>query len=286
MKKWGLSLILIVCLLSACTSQEAAAPGPEVEEEPGQAAAIIPLSAMHVVPSQYFEEDFLISVGMPLSYGMSEATYPVLYMLDGNIEFGIGASLAPLLAYGQEAPEVIVVGIGYVVSDIMQIVQLRTRDLPPTATEEGGGGADNLIKFIEEELKPFIEENYRADPESEILFGHSLGGLFTTYVLFQNPEAFDRYIIGSPSYDWDNNVAFTFEEDFAAANNDLPARVFMGVGGMEGDLYADAEAMVQLLIDRNYPNLDLELYVYDEGMHFSTLGGTIGQGLMAVLSNP
>ena len=286
MKRWLLILIVLTCFLSACASTETPTPVPEIEEEPGVPAAIVPLSEMHIVASDYFEEDFLISVAMPLSYGFSDQTYPVLYMLDGNIEFAIGASLAPLLAFGQEAPEVIVVGIGYVVSDIMQVLELRTRDLPPTATEIGGGGADNLMKFIDEELKPFIEENYSTDTEIEILFGHSLAGLFTTYALFQEPEAFDYYIIGSPSLEWDDKVMFTFEEDYAAKNSDMPAKVFIGVGALEGELFTNTQEMAQQLMDRNYPNLNIEVYVYEGGMHFSTLGGTIGQGLMSVLSSP
>jgi predicted alpha/beta superfamily hydrolase len=241
---------------------------------------------MHVLASAYFEEQLLITVALPMSYGATDQTYPVLYMMDGNFEFPIGAMLAPLLAYGQEAPEVIVVGIGYAVTDIAQIISLRWRDLPPTVTDEGGGGADNLILFIEEELKPFIAENYRVDPENEILFGHSLAGLFATYSLFQAPDGFKYYIIGSPAYQWDEEVVFSYEEAYATDNSSLAARVFFGIGALETERLLLTEQMAQTLLGRDYPGLEIEVYVFQDGMHFSTLGGTIGQGLMWVLSVP
>lgn len=286
MKTRFITLVVSAIFLSACTSAVSPTPLRIIEEELGPPPAKIPLSATHVVSSEYFEEDFLIAVGLPFAYGVSyQETYPVLYMLDGNIEFGIGAPIAQLLNFNNEAPAVIVVGIGYDIDNIMEMVDLRTRDLSPTSTDMGGGNADNLIKFINEELKPFIAENYDANLESQILFGHSLAGLFATYTLFQDPTAFDSYIIGSPAYAWDDNVIFTFENNYAAGNSDMPARVFIGVGELEAGM-SNTQKMFQRLTDRNYPGLDLEIYIYEDGTHFSTLGGTIGQGLLSVLSSP
>src|SRR5690606_39393109 len=40
------------------------------------------------------------------------------------------------------------------------------------------GGGRNFLNFIEKELIPFIDKNYRTEP-NRILVGHSLGGLLT-----------------------------------------------------------------------------------------------------------
>ncbi|MFD6207743.1 MULTISPECIES: alpha/beta hydrolase-fold protein [unclassified Peribacillus] len=60
-------------------------------------------------------------------------------------------------------------------------------------------GAENFLKFIEEDLNPEIDKRFKVDQNSQTLFGHSLGGLFAIYVLFENPYAFQTYIAGSPS---------------------------------------------------------------------------------------
>jgi predicted alpha/beta superfamily hydrolase len=115
----------------------------------------------------------------------------------------------------QEVPEMVIVGIGYPVNDFRQALGLRTRDLTPTKddawieellkltqgdfTNDGSGSADNFLKFIREELKPFIKANYRIDAEDSSISGHSFGGLFGLYALLHAPNTFKRYIISSPS---------------------------------------------------------------------------------------
>ncbi len=284
MKRWSILFSTFVILMAACTPTPTLEP---VSEEPESSpAAIVPFSEMHILSSDNYENDFLITVGFPLSYGASDQTYPVLYMLDGNIEFAIGQSLAPLMAFGQEAPEVIVVGIGYAVEDIMQVLELRARDLPPTETDMGGGGAEAFLAFITDELKPYVEENFAVDTGKEILFGHSDAGLFATYAMFQDPGGFEYYIIGSPTYYWDDGVMFSYEAQYAAANSDLSAKVFIGVGAAEEFVYPMTQQMVDAVVGREYPSLSLELMIFEDGLHFSTLGGTMGQGLFSVLSMP
>jgi len=44
---------------------------------------------------------------------------------------------------------------------------------------------------------PQLAAKYRFSGE-HALFGHSAGGMFAVYALFQRPGAFDKMIIGSP----------------------------------------------------------------------------------------
>src|SRR6185437_4614466 len=61
----------------------------------------------------------------------------------------------------------------------------------------GGGAA--FEAFLLEDLKPFIEAHYPADPRRSVLFGHSAGGLFAANVFADRPDAFYGYVIGSAS---------------------------------------------------------------------------------------
>jgi predicted alpha/beta superfamily hydrolase len=61
------------------------------------------------------------------------------------------------------------------------------------------------LAFLRDELKPWLQERYGADPDDSMFFGDSLGGLFATYVLLNEPTTFRRYGIGGPALDWDND---------------------------------------------------------------------------------
>ena len=52
------------------------------------------------------------------------------------------------------------------------------------------GGADQFLRFIEKELKPWVDERYRMNGYS-ILMGHSLSGLFGMHAFVTQPDAFD-----------------------------------------------------------------------------------------------
>ena len=73
--------------------------------------------------------------------------------------------------------------------------------LPPARADGGPGGrADAFIDFMESELVPFIEAEYRAGPY-RMISGHSLGGLLVTYAAFLRPGVFDVHLAQSPYLD-------------------------------------------------------------------------------------
>ncbi len=125
--------------------------------------------------------------------------YPVIYVLDGSQNFyAITGMLKQLLPW--QIPNSIIVGI---------INTNRTRDFTPTNVpfqrgheSETSGGASNFIKFIDEELKPFINNKYPTENNSTII-GHSTGGLFVLYSFLYHENSFDNYLAIDPSLWWD-----------------------------------------------------------------------------------
>ena len=95
------------------------------------------------------------------------------------------------------------------------------------------GGAGRFLAFLRDELKPWVRERYGVDPDDSAFFGYSLGGLFATYVLLNEPATFRRYGIGSPPLGWDNGAMFDHEAEYARTHDDLPAKVFFSVGANE-----------------------------------------------------
>ena len=61
----------------------------------------------------------------------------------------------------------------------------------------------------------------------------SLGGLFGLYTLFNQPDTFNRYIVGSPSIWWGDRAIMKDAEEFVASEKAPDAKVFMSVGALE-----------------------------------------------------
>ena len=130
-----------------------------------------------------------------------------------------------MMAFGDQIPEVIIVGITYNGS-FDDWYKKRIRDFCPTESYAvqafpGGGGADNFLKFIQNELIPVIDANYRVVPGERVMVGYSLGGLFGAYAMFESPELFNRNILISPSFWWDNRMIFDSEDIFSQNNLSL-----------------------------------------------------------------
>jgi predicted alpha/beta superfamily hydrolase len=121
--------------------------------------------------------------------------------------------------------------------------------MPPTlrpfsATQTGGygpeyqkvsGGGPKFRDFLERELIPWVDREYRTVPGDRTLVGHSYGGLFSSWVLVTKPELFQRYVVVSPSLWYDDHLVSGLEERYAASHRRLSARVYLCVGSREGD---------------------------------------------------
>jgi predicted alpha/beta superfamily hydrolase len=60
-----------------------------------------------------------------------------------------------------------------------------------------GGGAENFLSFLSDELFPIVDEKYPTR-DYRVLIGHSYGGLFVVYALTSRPELFRAYLACSP----------------------------------------------------------------------------------------
>ncbi len=152
---------------------------------------------VHHLRSTVLNEDRRVLVRVPASYAGSNARYPVVYLLDGHepLLSHVPGQLDALSANGA-APEMILVSIANID---------RWRDFTPTriAARPNTGGAEAFLDFIEKELQPYIERNYRIQPY-RIFLGHSLGGLLVTHSLLNRPHLFQAHVAASPVLHWDN----------------------------------------------------------------------------------
>lgn len=159
-----------------------------------------------------------VDVWLPEGYD-STATYPVLYMHDGAMlfdstttwnkqEWGVDETLGQLIEAGETTP-CIVVGVWNsgkgrhgdyfprkafekLPQEIQAGMKAKARELESLADDQDPLRADRYLKFLVEELKPFIDSQYatKPGPEDTFVSGSSMGGLISMYAICEYPEVF------------------------------------------------------------------------------------------------
>ena len=202
------------------------------------------------VNSDIVGDVFRIFVSKPVSG--SQEKFPALCVLDGNPFFPIAVGVQRILAWGAEAPNAYVIGIGYPTEQgELAAFMKRGRDYVPTDGGEfgkiaSGGqepGAKNFLRFIVEELKPLLLSRYAIRDDDMTLFGASLGGLFGAWTLLTAPATFRRYILCSPTLGWNNDEVWQWEAACASQHRDIQASVFVSAGGLESPAEARRNAI-------------------------------------------
>ncbi len=132
-------------------------------------------------------------VSLPDAYSATGEPYPVLYMMDGELNFNSGAigGLRYAASLG-EIPEFIIVGIEN--TD-------RSQDIFPEEVtyadgSKAGGRADRYLDFVQSELIPYIDRTYRTQPY-RVLYGTSNTGFTAVHALFHRPELASAFIAAS-----------------------------------------------------------------------------------------
>ena len=125
--------------------------------------------------------------------------YPVVYVLDGGAFFPLLSAYYHALRWGEEVPQLILVGISYG-SDRFAGGNYRASDFTaPAADREWWGGAPKFQQALADEILPRVESAYPADPERRVLLGQSLGGQFVLYSALTRPELFFGHIASNPA---------------------------------------------------------------------------------------
>ena len=252
------------------------------------------------VPDPASGRDYEVFVSLPASYETSpQRRYPVLYVTDADYAFPIIRQIARRVNLnGPVIGEFILVGLSYSSGD--SGTASRNRDYTPTpngprrssAFVHGGGAAYQT--YLKSHALPFIEQRFRADPQRRIFLGHSYGGLLGAQVLFTEPTLFSAYVLGSPSFWYDRRHMLKMEADYARTHQDLPAQVFMYIGGWEvpgpdrrntsdADMVADVRTMEQALKSRAYPHLRVSSVVLQDEDHLTVAPVGFTRALTAVL---
>ena len=203
-------------------------------------------------------DDFTIYIHFPPGYDTSKTKYPVLYMTDGDWNMTVAMNCFNMLRQDYHiTTEPLIVGIGYGTRP-----NKRSRDLDPSK------GGPNFLSFIQTEVMPFIQKQYRISDE-KALYGYSLGGMFTTYVLFEHPGSFNMIGIGAPGNN--GNDLLPEAQKYFTNHKDLDGKVFLGVGSYEHMVVKNIAEFKSYVEKQNCKNFNLSTAITPNAAHGAAL---------------
>ncbi len=212
-------------------------------------------------------------VYLPPDYNSSlERRYPVLYLHDGQNLFDSATAfagnewgldeLAEELIESGEIQSLIIVGV-------YNAGERRLSEYTHVRDRRGRGGrAKAYARLLVEDLKPFIDSEYRtlADVSNTGLGGSSLGGLATLYLGLHFPQIYGKLIVMSPSIWWANRAIL---REVRKLRRKSDQKIWLDIGTSEGQNPAscvkNAEDLCEALLSKGW-RLGHDLrFVEDQG---------------------
>ncbi len=162
-----------------------------------------------------FESDIVddrnIDIWLPEGYGETEQRYRVLYMHDGQNVFNpatsyngndwmVDETMTELMASGEVEPTIVVAVWNNGAKRFPEYMPQKPAEVMNSDEVREGvmryAGvpimSDEYLRFLVEELKPYIDSAYQTRPEPEYtsIMGSSMGGLISLYAISEYPEVF------------------------------------------------------------------------------------------------
>lgn len=216
------------------------------------------------ITAKSLDETVTVQVALPDTYNHSHNfSYPLLIVLDGTTQFDHLVSSNKFLSNYAITPEMIVVG-----------VNVRDRLKYYTHTEHKDfkgrtGQAKAFEQFITTELVSLLAEKYRVAPYT-LVFGHSLSGLFSSYLLFNSTNKINAAISISPSLWYDDMELVRNYQQYPIYNSDSAKRWYLSLASEPGKMKIAYQAMLAKLEQNKGKSLVWSTSYFPDETHDST----------------
>jgi len=242
--------VVLTALLGLAAGLLPAGQNP-AQSPPGSALAVGLKASLE---SKILQETREVWIRLPDGYDGSSDRYPVLIQLGAGPHFLYTAAIVELLARNAHMPEMIVAALPE------PTPRHHYRDSTPTRVDylPASGGAPDFLRFLKEELIPWLETNYRTQP-FRVLCGHGLSGLFAVYAFFESPGTFGGILTDGASLTFDNSMILPFAEG-KPAEAGIRGLLYLGVGN-ERETIPGLQAFTRVLEKKAFPRLEWEMAV-------------------------
>lgn len=230
-------------------------------------------------------QEYVLYVCLPRGYEDTTRNFPAIYVLDGQWDFALVHALYGQQYYDGFIPGAIIVGITWG-GENPDYDKRRAFDLTPTDVGKPNdfGNASNFLGFIKNEAIPYIDSRFRTKRDDRALIGSSFGGLFVLYTLLKESEVFNRYILTSPAWNWDNSVIYKYIYEFSNTKLKRQIRLYMAVGEYED--VKGFEKLKKTLEELKLDNLEIETKVIQGAGHSGAKAEGFTRGLQFVFARP
>ncbi len=192
-----------------------------------------------------------IIVWLPPDYDSSaERYYPVLYLQDGQNIFDPATS-----AFGgdwqiDETTDSLIKSESIQSIIIVGIYNTQNRSMEYDNTELG----HTYLKFIIEELKPFIDRNYNTLPDKQntAIAGSSSGGLISFIMTWENPDVFSKAACLSTPFKISNIDYVAPVKTYSGARKNIKLYIDNGGIGLEQQLQPGIDEIIAALKHQGY----------------------------------
>ncbi len=240
----------IIASLSSLLAQERGS-----EEHEQRSNLELPNIKVILIKDTQNDRQYELYIKLPEKYAESgNKKHPVIYyadaiwhveMLSGSAEYILEDAILVGISWQKDIDKDLLEERGAHVSRFRDYT-VRPHSNPEIQAKYQLGHASDHLEFIRNDVIPYVEENYRTDPQNSTYFGYSASGLFGAYILSSRPETFKNYLIGSPSL---RGVIPLLTELIADKN--LKANVFITNGSKEQELGEYAKEFVAILENKN-----------------------------------
>ncbi len=170
-----------------------------------------------------------VRVWLPPGYETDpKARYPVLYMHDGQNVFDPNTSFLGAEWRADEVADSLIRA-----GKIREILIVAVANTPQRSREYSDGEmGQKYLNFLVNELKPFIDRNYRTRPERAhtAVMGSSMGGLISFLAGWYYPEVFSMAACLSPAFIWNDFHSVQLVRNYRGPQKNI--RIYMDNGGL------------------------------------------------------
>lgn len=278
-----ITVALVFATLTLIASSALATPSPY----PMPRTQAIPITDK-VTGGQY-----TLYIKVPEEYETNKDTplkhYPVIYTTDAQWHMDLLSGVTAFLM-----PDVILVGVSWqhnMPSDIVyghrrpfasrfKDYSFVAHDNPDVQAKYHFGQADKHIRFLQDDIIPYVEQHYRTMPDKRAYLGYSMGAEFGAYIMLNAPTTFRYYVLGSPSLD---DTSFKFLKALTVSpstKQTVTTDAFVSIGELETTRMALTKDFVALLEAKATRGISVNgLHIMKDSDHTSAVPETFSRGV-------
>lgn len=192
----ALLFIFLGCLYISCNPSKPESPKEKEEDK-----------NTFIIASDILGENRSCLISLPDGYfdeSKKEVNYPLIIVLDGNVFFETTTGVVQFMSSDTNRNHLMPVSIIVAIENVDRERDFTVTKLKTKRANTMGGGK-KFLDFIQKELLPYLNKNYRIS-QSKTLIGHSLGGLLSLNAYMDGDSIFDAYIAIDPSIWWDEEM--------------------------------------------------------------------------------